>query len=171
MRNKDQMTREELKDEIAECLDGCKDLSSKIDWEDTYFDEGSIPSELSNERNLRVDIRVKDNAWMPAIREIVRERCRQIEAEEETVRIEAVFRTEWGLDEDGLECVGRIPQRGGMPLCTGVRYLASLRSGNARISAIADVHIPEDAGEPPIEQVRSFLKMRLSAPGGGRWDP
>ena len=108
---------------------------------------------------------------MPAIREIVRERCGQIEAEEETVRIEAVFRTEWELDEDGLECVGRIPQTGGIPLCTGVRYLASLRSGNARISAIADVHIAEDAGEPPIEQVRSFLRMRLSAPGGGRWDP
>jgi hypothetical protein len=118
---------------------------------------------------FRTELFVRDFAWMGAIGEIIREKCKQLEQKHPPVGIQAFFRVMWSLV--ALKRIRDISDErtGGIPLYPALRYLVTLQSGEARTSALVDVQIHR-GDKPQDTMVTRFLEYRLSDDADA-WNP
>lgn len=139
-------------------------LSRYVDWETSQFRVSFDKSTLTAE------FVVIDSAWLGAVMEIVKERCKQLEQKFEPVSIQSFFYPVWNLGR--LQRIRNTADdsESGVPLRSAIRYLAILKSGAAQISALVDVQC-NDKEQPKDEMVRQFLRYRLSTQSDDVWNP
>jgi hypothetical protein len=164
------LSKKNLEDKLRKRLNK-HGLEEKVDWGKSQFADTRLRNcrNLSNAQTLRATLQVSDHAWMAVVREIVTECCSQLEQKFCPVTIECVFPSGWLLGE--LRPSEKPDYTYGIPLCPGARYLASLRWGDAQVSAVIDVEASVGAPEVTEEDVRDFVEDRLSGSHVRRWDP
>src|SRR5579862_3201537 len=156
------MDCDELRAEIARRLD-LYNLGGHVAWNESQF------AKSSDGTVLQVNLSVSDSSWLGPIREIVNEKCRQLEQRHQAIRVDTAFSVTWFLEK--LEPIRNTADdcEFGIPLCPARRYIASVKSGLGRVSAIVDVQYRSGC-EPNDADVHRFVENRLSLRNNG-WNP
>lgn len=121
---------------------------------------------------LTAELVITDSSWLGAVMEVSKERCKQLEQKYEPISIQAFFRPVWNLvhlrrvRDTAKDC------EKGVPLRPAIRYLATLKSGMARMSAVVDVQCDSN-NEKELEDamVKRCVDNRLSIQADDVWNP